>query len=245
MTSLTRRLSTTDLTALDTPALRKRLAQTLTVTAEVLQDLAVIWRELERRGEDLSDLQSGLSAYLPMIASGHVAAEAVVQFAGRASVLRQIAQLPIEEQRRLADGGMVRVLVTQPNGTVSEEDLPAQRLSLSQIRQVFAGGRIRRPAEQLRALGASISHQERPRVAIESSTGMVRVGRSLAPAAEVAAALAAGTVAPPLEGERSPVMVAVSAEEHAAIKRMAADRGVTMQDLMRGALAMAGLLRQS
>src|SRR5882724_9369466 len=64
---------------MDNDTLRRELSRALTVSAEHLIYLAQVWRELERRGEDLSDLRSGLGAYLPLIASGRLAAEAVVR----------------------------------------------------------------------------------------------------------------------------------------------------------------------
>ena len=54
---------------MDTPTLRGELARALTVTAETLEYLAAIWRELERRGQDLSELRKGMGQYLPLIAA--------------------------------------------------------------------------------------------------------------------------------------------------------------------------------
>src|SRR2546427_518935 len=72
-----------DLTILPTETLRAELARGLSLVAENLVRLGQVWAELERRGEDLSGLRHGLGRTLPLIASGRLAAEFVVEFAHR------------------------------------------------------------------------------------------------------------------------------------------------------------------
>jgi hypothetical protein len=81
------------------------------LTSEYLLYLAAIWGELERRGEDLSDLKRGIGKYLPLIASGSVLADTVVAFAGEPATLRAVAALPPKEQERIVRGGGVGHLV--------------------------------------------------------------------------------------------------------------------------------------
>ncbi|WP_395794397.1 hypothetical protein [Aquimonas sp.] len=146
---LTREADPSDLTSIPTAELRLQLAQAIGVTARTLGHLAAIWRELEDRGEDLSDLRSGLMSYLPLIAEGRLDPEAVVRCAGQAMLLRAIAELPIGEQRRLLTEG---VMVAQTNSATGQHESilrPLERLSSADVRRVFAVGYVRPPAEQL------------------------------------------------------------------------------------------------
>lgn len=90
-----------------TEELRAELATALKLTADHLVRLAMIWAELERRGEDLSALKNGIGKYLPMIASGAVLAETVVAFAGEPLMLSRAAKLPVEEQLKAIEAGTV------------------------------------------------------------------------------------------------------------------------------------------
>ena len=63
--------------SLDTAELRAELASAIGLTAKHLLHLAAIWAELEHRGEDLTDLRTGIGAYLPEIAAGSVVPEAI------------------------------------------------------------------------------------------------------------------------------------------------------------------------
>lgn len=89
-------------TRMSTEDLRSELARAVTMTADALAFLATCWAELERRGEDLSTLRIGLAPYLRQVASGELAPEAVLAFAGKKMVLRWVSRQPIEEQKRLA-----------------------------------------------------------------------------------------------------------------------------------------------
>src|SRR6185312_4651239 len=98
-----------DLNRIPTPDLRAELARGLSLTADTLTRLGMVWQELERRGEDLADLRQGLAKTLPLIAAGRLAAEAVVAFAGRPSLLRALEGVPLERQRSLANGEPIQV----------------------------------------------------------------------------------------------------------------------------------------
>lgn len=90
------------LTRMETQDLRAELGRAITMTADSLAYLAGVWAELERRGEDLSDLKIGLAPYLRDVASGRLAPEAVLTFAGRKMVLKWVARQPYEQQKKLA-----------------------------------------------------------------------------------------------------------------------------------------------
>lgn len=181
---------------MDTPTLRAELARVLTVTADTLVYLAAVWRELERRGEDLSALRSGIGQYIPLIANGQLAAEALVHFAGRISLLRAVQSLPIDEQRRLALGGKLPVVTIAPDGQLDQTDVPAVSLTTEQIRMVFDVGRIRAPSEQRNLLASTRTAAKRRatrgrnyRVRIDKEAGTVQVGRMSVSIEEVIDAL--------------------------------------------------------
>lgn len=135
-----------ELTQATTEELRAELARGLTLTAETLTRLGAVWQELERRGEDLSHLRSGLARTLPLIAAGRLAAEAVVAFAGRPALLRALEGVPLERQRQLAAGGTVEVIdLDTPGGT---QTLPLASLPAAAVRLVFHEGEIRTPSAQ-------------------------------------------------------------------------------------------------
>lgn len=193
-----------NLASLDTPTLRGELARVLTVTAETLAYLAAVWRELERRGEDLSELRTGLGQYLPLIAAGQLDAEVVVRFAGRQAVLRAVATLPLSEQQRLARGGSVPVLTIDESGRPVETDVAATLLTGQQVRLAFDHGRIRSVTEQRNMLGSARVAASRRRVGsrsyrmrVDTASGLIHIGRMTVPIREAIDALvSAGVISP-------------------------------------------------
>lgn len=149
----------------DTAALRRELARAIRATAESLSYLAAVWRELEERGEDLSDLRYGLGLYLGEIAAGRLDPELVVQFARAPTILRLLGGLPIPRQRRIAAGEVIKVAdgIDSDTGSPVIVALPASQLSTSQVRLAVGAGKLRSVAEQqriLEATGAATAPQE-------------------------------------------------------------------------------------
>lgn len=186
-----------DLNNLSVQQLRAELAQSLTMSAQHLAYLAGIWAELERRGEDLSDLKTGLATYLPQIAAGRLSAAAVIRFAGQPTVLRSISTLSLTEQEALANGKSLNVLTIGSNGEYGNRNIPAYALTASQARIVFGDDKIRTLTEQQAIFDTarlSVARRVPPgqdgRVRYDPKTDMVRIGRSSATVGEVLAALA-------------------------------------------------------
>lgn len=136
----------------DTETLRAHLAQTLTITAQSLQYLSSIWQELERRGEDLSDLRGGIAVYLPKIAAGTLAAEAVVRYAGQRMLLRALAKLPLPEQRDLVKRGTIQRIETTDEGAPKSTSVSLHRLSSRDVALVFGDSAVRTTEEQFHLL---------------------------------------------------------------------------------------------
>lgn len=208
--------------AMSTADLKRELAVALEVTARHLHRLASVWRELERRGEDLSHLRSGLWSYMPLIASGRLRAEIVVQYAGHASLLRRLADLPHTEQDRLLKDNTV-ALVEYAGGEFTERRVPITHLKAAEAAQVI-GDHIRTPDEQ-RRVAAARSRQTRRR-----SGGLAGVS---------ALAHDIGR----LPGTQQVMLsVQLTEAERAALDAHAELIGVSRAKLLRATLVEAGLL---
>lgn len=240
-----------ELGTMSTQMLRTALAQSLTMTAQHLRYLAVIWRELESRGEDLSDLRTGLAVYLPQIASGQLTADAVIRFAGQPTVLRAIATLPESDQVRMARGDSVQVLSAGDDGQYTAVDLPAHTLTSAQVRLLVGPGKLRSVAEQksiLEAAKLATAGRQRlgataPRVRYDARTDRIMVGRASATVAEMlrAVAEAAHTPAPDADLSKS-IVVKLSEAEHRGLAIRAAQASMTQQDYARALLVMQSLI---
>lgn len=243
-------LNPAELANLSTQSLRDELARALTLSAHTLQRLAIIWQELERRGEDLSDLRTGLASYLPLIAAGQLDAEVVVRFAGNKTLLGSISRLPVSEQHRLATGGNVEILTFAEDGSEIITPVPAHALSATQARQIFADGWIRNPEEQRavvvqrRTRNQSPRLDEKPRkVAVDRKTGTIKIGRHRLTPGDLFAALA--DLYPDVDqgADREKALpVRLTDIEHRRIKVAAAESGQSAERLMRLALHHAGLI---
>lgn len=129
--------------------LKAELAKSLEITSRHLRYLAKIWRELESRGEDMSNLRHGLMAYLPMIADERVDPRLIVNYAGQKTLLSFISQLPNKVQKEIAETGYV-TLVKIDEGISTEVQTQLSKLSVSEIHRVFDIDRksVRTPDEQ-------------------------------------------------------------------------------------------------
>lgn len=237
---------------MDTPALRAELASALGLTARHLLHLATVWAELERRGEDLSDLRSGIGTYLPLIASGAVLPETVVRFAGQPAILRAVAGLPVDEQRRLAITGESVPLVVRQGDTFTHRMLPVHALTAAQARQVFGERRVRTETEQIALLTPSGrapklgKPPKRGKLRADPAKGVVRVGHSPIPIADLVAALGDAR-SPDTAGEEpgddaKAVLIKLTPAEHKTLAQRALDGDTSMTALARNALRAAGLI---
>lgn len=215
-----------DLTVVPTDTLRAELARGLTLTADTLMRLGLIWQELEKRGENLDDLRHGLARTLPLIAAGRLAAEAVVAFAGRPSVLRALEGVPLEQQRALARGEPLKVIdLANPGGTV---EMPLAQLPAAAVRVVFGEGEVRTPEQQRLAFRPRRKKREeaderRYRPRYDPQAGTVTVGRMTIQVADLLHELSAAA------GPELPLIV--HAEEYVTIKaRLALEENQRLQD---------------
>lgn len=241
-----------ELQALSSDELRRQLTLSLKITAEQLVRMAAIVRVLEERGDDLSEFRGALPGYLRKIAYGQMLAEVVVRFADSPQLIQRVSQLPIPDQRRLADGESIEMAVLTEAGT-DKRMVDPLALRGPLLTQVFAPDHIRPLHEQVlilearRAAPQPVKKQAKSRVRSDRELGGVFVGRGFASQEEILDALA--DLQPPQEAEDEggivPITVQVSSADHKRMKVRAAQAGCTMQDLFRKALAAAGLIKKS
>lgn len=193
---------------MDIATLHNELRRAIQVTAETIAYLGEIWRELDRRGEDLTGYRVGMGRFLPLVAAGQLAPEAVVRFSGRIQLLRAVQLLPLPEQQRLATGSGVTVAVVNPDGSIGERSIPVDSLTGDQLRLAFDGGRIRSVAEQVNMLESARTAAKRRsntpsgrryRPTLDDTKTLLRVGRMQVPVVEVLAVLRAAGVIDPAE----------------------------------------------
>lgn len=232
-----------EISALPTAELRAELAKSLQLSAEQLLRLALIWRELEQRGEDLSALRAGMGSYLAHIAAGRLHADAVVQFAGNTTLLRALTELPMPVQKQLVSSRTIPVLEIREDGSEHLVDAPAHALSVAQIRQAIGGGRLRDAAAQrailveritLRRVAPPPAHKS---VRFDPINQQIIVGRTRIELSALLRALA--DVDPLADASADPKKLAgihLTESEHRAVRVAAAASDTTISDLVRGAL---------
>lgn len=238
------------LTQMPTEQLRAELARGLTLTAETLMRLGQVWAELERRGEDLSDLRHGLARTLPLIASGRLAAEAVVAFVGRPAVLRSLDGLALSIQRELAQGRAVQVI--DPGDPKAVQEISLDRLPHAALRLVFAESEIRTPEAQRLALRPRKTRRtdgsdRRWTPHYDPDTGTVTVGRMAVRLSDLLSAIAsaAGPDRPPPSDrpdEYLTVKTRLSRAEHERFQALCRRHELPDWEMIRKALRAFGLV---
>jgi hypothetical protein len=181
-----------DLANMSDTDLMQELVKGLQVSADSLMYLARVWAELEKRGQDLSALRSGPGYTISLIAAGRLAAEAVVAFMGRPSVLQSMEGLPLERQRELANGATLEVYDPDRRAVIKSkvDDLPQ-----AVIRKVVAGGRELDVTAQRLAISArnappAKASVKQHRVTVNPIDRTVKVGNMRVTIEEVLAAFA-------------------------------------------------------
>lgn len=238
------------LAAMPTQDLRTELRSGLFDTAKHLLRLATIVKVLEERGEDLSDIKAGMFIpFLRRVAYGQLMPEIMIRFNGAPAMVQRISSLPLPDQKRLAAGEPVRLMVRADDGRLDHRMVDPANMTRDQFFQVFAHDRIRTEQEQVLILE---QRRERPsralsperRVKADRERRGIMVGRSFATQAETLDALAELSGEED-DGERSAtIVVKLTEAEHRRLKTAAANAGreASMQDLARRALRAAGLI---
>ena len=115
-------------------------------TEDVILSMAKTWADLKGRGKDLSKFEKDpLLRYFPSVASGKLLPVVLLRYAGIGSILAMVANLSIEDQKRVASED-AKVSLLRHDGSI--EDVPLFGMRVSEARQVLGDGSIRSPEEQ-------------------------------------------------------------------------------------------------
>lgn len=139
--------------------LRNKLAHALEATAAGLYEAAEIWAELHRRGESLPHM-SGILQWLPRIARGELAAEAVIGFAGQHSLIAGLVGMPLDQQRKYAAGDAISVATFDEDGKAATELKPMTALSAKEVKLAIDRGQVRPVKAQINSLKRSRTETE-------------------------------------------------------------------------------------
>lgn len=176
--------------------LRRRLSDSLGLTAKSLLRSARLVGALERRGEDLSGLKIGILNHLRKIACGQLLPEVLVRYAAKPSLVVLIGNLPITDQQRLVDGELVRLLLVGGDGRRDHVMADPLNMRPHQVSQAFARDHIRTEAEQYLILVGKQQEAKRPlpqavgNMRIDDERDGVMVGRLFIPLADLETAVA-------------------------------------------------------
>ncbi len=131
--------------------------------SDTVVQLACHVRYREEAGLSLDDFRTwygrDFTAFLRLVAYGSLDALAVRRFYRKPKALKAIAALPLPDQRRLAEGGVVEVMLARPGmppDTIQRDPLD---MTSPEIEQVFDGDHIRDLSQQR----AFLEHEQRPK----------------------------------------------------------------------------------
>jgi hypothetical protein len=182
-----------DYSKLSTPDLHARLKRSLEASAAGLYEAAAIWSELNRRGEAPS--ASGIMQWLRRIATGELAAEAVVSFAGQDSLLIGLVGMPLDQQRKYAAGEAITVATFDADGGTVTEEKPLLQLSAREVKLAIDRGQVRPVKAQINSLKRSRTaskttpHYSTVTVQADLVAGVLVVGHARVSPSELAVAL--------------------------------------------------------
>lgn len=114
-------------------------------SAAGLYTAALAWRELERRGVDLTRCRTPLTNRLSAVADGKLSAAALLRYPHSPAVLDSFIGLDLDEQVKMANSDY-RVPVVREDG--SPTMLRPDDMTVAQVKRVFESGRIRTVEEQ-------------------------------------------------------------------------------------------------
>jgi hypothetical protein len=131
---------------------RTALREAFTHTAESILKAARIIAAMTQACDDLSEIPTGILAFMNRINSGQMLPQVYVEYDG---LLRtRIAALPVTDQERLISGDRVKVvrLLPEEPGKAARTDIresDPRDLEPTQVKQVFAKGYIRSEQQQV------------------------------------------------------------------------------------------------
>lgn len=235
-----------ELAKLSVDDLRKALIQGLQATAANFLRLAFIVRELEERGDNLSELNSRLLTYLRLIAHGQLSAAVLVKFQGSQLIIEKVAALPMPDQLRLAEGQSIR-LVVRDGSSYTHRMVQPLEMTPEQISQAFTRGAIRSEPEQINYLEsksrtAKDSKSNRRGVSPCPERGGILAGRYFIGKEDALRALAGLGTKETDDRPTEPITVKFTDAESKRLQHHVAESGARAQEIIRRALRATGVI---
>lgn len=218
-----------------------------------LVSVAICAIELERRGRPIPSF-GGMSRWFPAISAGRLDPAIVLKYASRPTILMRLQSVPLAEQRAIAVDSKVKLATME--GVL---EIPLERLSDSQIRQVISDNGIRNPTEQIGYLQSQKSRtiekqsKEERRATVSIRGGQARIGSYKIGVGELVEALASQAgpdkIVPDVraipddvdKSEYCVERVRMTQEEHNALLKTAKVSGTAPHHLIRMACRAYGL----
>lgn len=159
---------------------------------------ACLVHTLTSRGVNMTGLTAPqVIGRLKKVACGQLLPDVMVRFAGVPSLIDRIGCLPLDEQRRLADGGRVLLVVRGEGGQTDHMMADPLKMGREQISQAFGVSSIRDVEQQVLLLAGRREKKAAPvpqrigHMDIDKELGVARVGRKIITPADLKAALRA------------------------------------------------------
>lgn len=128
----------------DIAALVSELTSCMSVTVHAIVRIGAIIRRLDELEFDVDSLRLPNLNYFRKVAHGKMVPQLFVSLIGAPIVLRKVANLPLIDQKRIADGKPVKLLLHGGDHMM----LRVEDMTNDQARQVFASDHIRNDSEQ-------------------------------------------------------------------------------------------------
>lgn len=185
-----------EMQSLSSDELRRQLNDAIGITETALIRVAAIWRELVRRGEDLSNVKFSLGRFMVPIAEGRLLPSLVVAMSGQTRALERVAELTVTDQQKLVAGDKIHIF----RGGSSADEKALSEMTFGEIALAVGEGRIRYLDEQKLSYERSAASKarrapvRRPRKITVLPGGLLRIGTLEVEVERVLAALRAGGV---------------------------------------------------
>jgi hypothetical protein len=149
------------------------------IMVENFRKIALIVKEMDHRGMDLSSIHIPMLEHVRRIAAGEMLPEVLAKFATNRMALRMVSAMPIKEQRK-ALAGPIPVARRTADGGVQFKSVAVEEMGYRELKTVFdeEQGRMRRKEEQELVAKAANSHLRPIQIKaaeVDKKRGVVRV----------------------------------------------------------------------
>ncbi|AGR47958.1 hypothetical protein PHIM7_244 [Sinorhizobium phage phiM7] len=146
-----------------TEQLLSKLEASIRKGVDALAEGCEIIGELEKRGEVIPLMTSGLYKWYKEINAGSLLPELVIKFAGADHILSRLVGAPKKEQLEYASTGKIKVAEMDRKGEIREVEKPIARLNIEKLDLVLENGKKKTFKQQVNHLQtAAITKPSKP-----------------------------------------------------------------------------------